>query len=80
MVLGMNNRKKPHDFLIAAVNMAGSQTKLAEICDCSRPAISLMLRDGRPLPAKYVLKVEQALGISRHLLNPEIYPREEGTP
>ena len=40
-------------------------------------AISKMLRDERPLPAEHVLAVEEATGISRHDLRPDIYPRDE---
>ncbi|MGF7202329.1 DNA-binding transcriptional regulator YdaS (Cro superfamily) [Sphingobium olei] len=35
------------------------------------------LRDNRPLPAEHVLAVEEATGISRHDLRPDIYPRDE---
>lgn len=35
-----------------------------------------MVRTGRALPPQHVIKVEEATGISRHVLRPDIYPAE----
>jgi len=59
-----------------ALKAAGdSQTKLAEICGCTQGAIWQMINKPEPaLSYKYVLKVEAALNIPRHLLRPDLYP------
>lgn len=59
-----------------AVKQAGSQTKLASICQCTQGNISQLLKAGRLLPGEYVLAVEAATGISRHELRPDLYPVE----
>lgn len=65
-----------------AIRVAGSQTAIAKICECTPGAISQLVIRGRPLSARFVLKVEAATGISRHELRPDIYPLEltSGTP
>lgn len=61
--------------LRAALTAAGGQSKLAEVCGCTQGAIWQMLNKPRPrLSVQYVLKVEDALGIPRHMLRPDIYP------
>lgn len=61
--------------LKAALNAAGSQTALARICGCTQGAVWQMLNKEVPrLSIPYVLKVEAALGIPRHMLRPDIYP------
>jgi DNA-binding transcriptional regulator YdaS (Cro superfamily) len=71
--------KKYHDALVTAIRAAGNQKKLAEICGCSRANISQSFRAGRGLPARFCVNVEQALGISRHVLRPDVFgERKEG--
>lgn len=60
--------------LMAALDVAGSQTELARICGVSQPAVWKWLQSSKRLPAEYVLRVEAATGVSRHLLRPDIYP------
>tara|TARA_B100001105_G_scaffold138962_1_gene111298 strand:+ start:433 stop:678 length:246 start_codon:yes stop_codon:yes gene_type:complete len=60
-----------------AVSCVGGQVAFARLIGRSQSAISKMLNDERPLPAEHVLAVEQATGISRHDLRPDIYPRPE---
>lgn len=60
-----------------AVGNAGSQTAFAQICGCTPGNIHQLLKRKRVLPAEYVRKAEQATGVSRHDLRPDIYPREE---
>lgn len=59
-----------------AIRIAGSQTAIAKICECTPGAISQLVVRGRPLSTRFVLKVEAATGISRHELRPDIYPLE----
>ncbi|MFZ5667158.1 MAG: transcriptional regulator [Pseudomonadota bacterium] len=59
-----------------AIRVAGSQTAIAKICECTPGAISQLVIRSRPLSARFVLKVEAATGISRHELRPDIYPLE----
>ncbi len=61
--------------LRAAVTAAGSQSALADVCGCTQGAVWQMLNKQRPrLSVQYVLKVESALNIPRHMLRPDIYP------
>lgn len=58
-----------------ALDKAGSQVRLAEICGVKQPTVWGWLQTKSPrLPAEYVLKVEAELGLSRHDLRPDIYP------
>lgn len=52
-----------------------NQSALAAICGCTQGAIWQMINKPNPgLSVKYVLKVEAALNIPRHLLRPDFYP------
>lgn len=62
--------------LRTAIARAGSQTALARACGLTQPAISLWIKRNKPVPADYVLSIEAATGVSRHLLRPDIYPVE----
>ncbi|WP_380787257.1 transcriptional regulator [Sphingomonas sp. R86521] len=66
----------PHSVLLEAIRRAGSQGRLASICGCTPPNIWQLVRRRRPLPARYVLAVEQHTGLSRHCIRPDIYPDE----
>ncbi|PZU13792.1 MAG: hypothetical protein DI606_04285 [Sphingobium sp.] len=59
-----------------AVRIAGGQVLFAGLIGRTQSAVSKMLKAERPLPAENVLTVEEATGISRHDLRPDIYPRE----
>lgn len=59
-----------------AVKAAGSQSRFAEAVGASQQIVSYWLAKGKDLPAEYVLTAEAKLGISRHELRPDIYPRE----
>jgi|GEM_PF-694321 len=71
----MNNTLTPYEALIEAEKIAGGQSALARICDITQPTIWKMIHSSKRLGAQYVLKVEAATGVSRHLLRPDIYPR-----
>lgn len=60
----------------AAMAAAGNnQSELARICGCTQGAIWQMLNRAEPrLSHKFVLKVEAATGVPRHILRPDIYP------
>ncbi len=66
----------PFEALQKAVEIIGSQHKLARLCGVSSTAVWKWLQSSKRVPPTYVLRVEAATGISRHLLNPEIYPIE----
>jgi len=71
----MPDAPTPYEALQQAVETAGSQSALARVCGVGQPAVWKWLQVKR-LPAEYVLSIETALGISRHDLRPDIYPRE----
>ena len=62
--------------LARAVREAGSQSAFGRLIDKRQSVINGWLREGRPLPAEFVLTIEAATGISRHELRPDIYPIE----
>jgi DNA-binding transcriptional regulator YdaS (Cro superfamily) len=66
----------PFEALQLAVSRAGSQSEMARICGVSQPAVWKWLQSSKRLPAEYVLGVEAATGVSRHVLRPDIYPVE----
>lgn len=70
----MANALTPFEALERALIIAGSQTKLAEICGVGQPAVSKWFQSAKRLPHNYVLAVEGKTGVSRHLLRPDIYP------
>ena len=59
----------------AAVKAMGTQTALAKILDCTPQNVQRMCATGN-VPAKHVLKIEAATGVSRSLLSPNLYPEE----
>lgn len=61
--------------LLEAVRLAGSQAALGRICGVSQPSVWGWIHLKGRLPAEHVLAVEAKLGVSRHLLRPDIYPR-----
>ena len=62
----------------SAVQVAGSQTALAKVLGCTPQNVQRMCATGK-VPAKHVLKIEAATGISRSLLSPDIYPEPSPT-
>jgi DNA-binding transcriptional regulator YdaS (Cro superfamily) len=60
-----------------AVEAAGSQSKFAAAVGTSQQLVSYWLTNRKALPAEFVLPAEAALGISRHDLRPDIYPKEQ---
>lgn len=72
----MSYNPSPFEALENAVSAAGSQAALGKICDVSQTAVWKWVQSSKRVPAEYVLRIEAALGISRHLLRPDIYPRD----
>lgn len=72
----MGIEQTPFEALERAVTKAGSQTALAAICGVSQTAVWKWIQSSKRMPAEYVLRTEEATGISRHDLRPDIYPRE----
>lgn len=60
--------------LAEAVRAAGNQTAFGRLIGKRQSSVREWLVNDRPLPAEHVLKVEEATGISRHRLRPDIYP------
>lgn len=53
---------------------------MARLCGLTQPAVWKWVHAQKALPAEHVLKVEQATGVSRHDLRPDIYPRDNAAP
>ena len=68
----------PNQAFSDAVDQANGQSNLARIIGKTQSAVSKRLRSGKPIWPEDVLKVEDATGISRHDLRPDIYPLESG--
>lgn len=62
-----------------AVRKAGSQSAFGRLIGKRQSTVAEWLKAGR-IPAEQVLDVEQATGISRHELRPDIYPDERTPP
>lgn len=63
-----------------AISRLKTQTALARLVGVAQPSVSDWVRRMGRLPAEHVLKVEQATGVSRHDLRPDIYPRDDAAP
>lgn len=70
--------KEFRKYLQKIIDKAGSQTRVAESIGKKPQHISYLMREAKELPAEYVLPLEEHWGISRHLLRPDIYPKNEG--
>lgn len=66
----------PFEALSLAVDRAGSQSALARLVGCSNTAVWKWVQSSKRMPAEFVLRAEQATGVSRHVLRPDIYPVE----
>lgn len=58
-----------------AAEAAGSQSALARVLGCTPQNVQKWCASGR-IPAERVLRVEEATGVSRHDLRPDLYPQE----
>jgi len=69
MMRGMEQMKALH----RAIKTAGSMRKLGLLIGCNTGQIS-MWKARANIPAKFVLPIEKATGVSRSLLRPDLYP------
>ena len=67
----------PFEAFELAVEKATSKSALARMVGCTPGNISQLVKKRSPLPTRFVLKAEAGTGISRHLLDPVAYPRED---
>lgn len=68
----------PYEALLRTVDVLGSQSELARVCGVSPTAVWKWMQSSKRLPEPYVLTVEAATGVPRHLLRPDIYPADLG--
>lgn len=61
-----------------AVQAIGGTMKMAEHLGVTHSFVSQITSGRRPLPAKYVLRVESLTGISRYDLAPEVFGKRPG--
>lgn len=57
-----------------AAEKVGGQSALARLLGCTPQAVQRMCSTGR-VPAERVLAIEEASGVSRHDLRPDLYPK-----
>lgn len=67
----------PRRALGRAIAAAGGQAALARAVGVAQPTIHDWLNRNGRVPAERVLAVEEASGVSRHELRPDIYPPEK---
>lgn len=68
---------------VQAIEIVGSQKRMAEVCGVSQQLISVYVVEERAPQAEWVLPIERATReagneVSRHELRPDIYPVDEG--
>ena len=68
----------PYEALMRTIDVLGSQSELARVCGVSPTAVWKWVQSSKRLPEPYVLAVEAATGVPRHLLRPDIYPADLG--
>lgn len=70
----MDIKSKEKKALLKAKNKIGSWTKLALLCGVAQPIVwNWYHRNKTATPPEHVLKIEQATGVSRHELCPEVF-------
>lgn len=57
----------------AVDNVEGGQAQLARELGVSIQFVNQWVRGSRPVPARHVLAIEAATGVSRHDLRPDIF-------
>lgn len=63
--------------LRTAIERAGGQVALAALCEVTPQAVNQWAIKGKP-PASRVLVIEEATGVSRHELRPDIFGKQAG--
>ncbi len=69
----MSKVMTPAEAYREAARLAGTQTALAAITGVRQPAISKRLSAGGSADPAEAIAIERALGLSRHILCPEIF-------
>ncbi|WP_256589771.1 YdaS family helix-turn-helix protein [Pseudomonas sp. BRM28] len=64
--------------MACAAEALGSQTNLAKKLGCTPQNVQRMCATGH-VPAKHVLRIEAASGVSRYRLRPDLYPEPPAT-
>lgn len=64
-------------FSRALASFDDNQSRFAAAIGTSQQLVSYWKRHRKALPAEFVLRAEQATGISRHELRPDLYPAEQ---
>jgi DNA-binding transcriptional regulator YdaS (Cro superfamily) len=72
----MESLATPEDAFAAAVQRAGSQVAFARLVGKKQSTISLRLKKRQPAAHDEVITIERELGISRHVLRPDLHPPE----
>lgn len=63
-----------------AIDLAGSQSELARRVGVKQQHVWKWLnRNKRGVPGEYVIPIEEATGVSRHELRPDLYPPSDTT-
>lgn len=64
------------DYVARAVEMKGSQQKLAEAIGCSQQQISYLLNEADRISVEMAVKIEAATAgdVPRYVLRPDIFP------
>lgn len=74
MLRGMSTAASP---LAKAVSVAGSQQALANALGVKQSTLWYWLtKSKRGVPAEYVVKIEQATGVPRHELRPDLFSQQ----
>ncbi len=68
--------KSKYPALVRAIKIVGTQSKLSKCINSSQQNISYWLRSGKVAADKVIL-IEQATGVSRSDLRPDIYPPDQ---
>lgn len=67
---------QPEEAFRQAVDAVGGQSAMGRLLDVSQTSVWRWIHKNRALPAEHVLTVEEVTAIPRHVLRPDIYPRE----
>ncbi|MEE4451481.1 transcriptional regulator [Novosphingobium resinovorum] len=70
----METPPTPYEALCEALEIAGSQSELARIAGVSQTAVWKWIQTSKRVSHTCVLRIEDATGVSRHFLRPDIYP------
>ncbi|EPR14213.1 hypothetical protein M527_29330 [Sphingobium indicum IP26] len=63
----------PQEAFATAVQKAGGQANLGRKVGTSQQRVWYHLSKGHPMPAEWVLAAEQATGVPKHLIRPDIF-------